>query len=66
MDARLTDDQLALKRMVEDFAKHETSSALDRELDEQERYPFDLFAKMADAGLIGHFIPEEYGGLGLG
>lgn len=66
MDCRLTEDQLALRRSVEDFVARETSSALDRDLDENERYPFDLFQKMGEAGFIGHFIPVEYGGLGLG
>ena len=66
MDYRLTEEQQMLKDNVEDFVSRHTSSALDRELDEQKKYPFDLFAKMADAGFIGHFIPEEYGGLGLG
>ena len=66
MDVRLTEDQRLLKQTVEDFLARETSSALDRALDDEERFPFDLFSKLADAGLIGHFIPLEYGGLGLG
>ncbi len=66
MDYRLTEEQQMLRSSVEDFVSRHTSSALDRELDEQKKYPFDLFAKMAEAGFIGHFIPEEYGGLGLG
>jgi alkylation response protein AidB-like acyl-CoA dehydrogenase len=55
-----------LKRSVEDFVARETSRELDRELDDKEQYPFELFRKMADAGFIGHFIPPDYGGLGLG
>lgn len=34
--------------------------------DEQQWFPFELFKKMGDIGLMGMIIPEEYGGSGLG
>jgi len=36
------------------------------EWDEQQWFPFELFQKMGDIGLMGMIIPEEYGGSGLG
>lgn len=33
--------------------------------DEEDTYPSELVAKMAEMGLFGMCIPEEYGGLGL-
>jgi len=36
------------------------------EWDEQQWFPFELFKKMGDIGLMGMIIPEEYGGSGLG
>lgn len=36
------------------------------EWDEQQWFPFELFHKMGEMGLMGMIIPEEYGGAGLG
>lgn len=36
------------------------------EWDEQQWFPFELFQKMGEIGLMGMIIPEEYGGSGLG
>ncbi|MBL8035469.1 MAG: acyl-CoA dehydrogenase family protein [Leptospiraceae bacterium] len=36
------------------------------EMDEHEKYPFEVFAKFKEAGLPAVMYPEEYGGAGLG
>ena len=36
------------------------------EWDEQQWFPFELFQKMGEIGLMGMIIPEAYGGSGLG
>ena len=36
------------------------------ELDEKEEFPWDVLKILADAGLFGIYIPEEYGGMGVG
>ncbi|MEI6127100.1 MAG: acyl-CoA dehydrogenase family protein [Pseudomonadota bacterium] len=36
------------------------------ELDEKEEFPWEIMKVLADAGLFGIYIPEEYGGMGLG
>lgn len=64
MDFGLTDDQKQLVIMLEDFIKKETSRELDRECDENERFPIELNDKLAATGLYGLPFPEEYGGTG--
>ena len=36
-----------------------------RELDEAERFPTEIYAEMAELGLFGITVPEEFGGAGL-
>ncbi len=48
-----------------DFANREILPFV-MEWDEQQWFPFELFQKMGNMGLMGMIIPEEYGGAGLG
>ncbi|HUT51988.1 MAG TPA: acyl-CoA dehydrogenase family protein [bacterium] len=64
MNFGLTDDQKQLVHMIEDFCKKETSRELDRECDENERYPLELNDKLIKTGLYGLPFPEKYGGTG--
>lgn len=64
MDFGLTEEQKQLVMMIEDFIKKETSRELDRECDENERFPFELNDKLAATGLYGLPFPQEYGGTG--
>ena len=41
------------------------SSAAAAEIDEQERFPEETWHKLAEMGMMGIFLPEEYGGAGL-
>ena len=63
MDFALTEDQQIFQRMVRDFALRELQPAAAR-VDEEEKFPADNFRKMADLGLMGVSIAEEYGGSG--
>lgn len=65
MDFSKTDEQLAIEETVEKFARNEMAP-LAREMDEKGEFNFELWRKMADLGLVGLTIPEEYGGSGLG
>ncbi len=47
------------------FAKKEILPFV-MEWDEQQWFPFELFQKMGEIGLMGMIIPEAYGGSGLG
>lgn len=50
--------------MLEDFCVKEVKP-LAAELDEQERFPTETLEKLSEMGMMGMYIPEEYGGAGL-
>ena len=60
-----TEQQQLLAQMVQDFAKQEIKPHL-RHWDDQEIFPLEVFKKMGELGLLGVFIPENYGGSGFG
>jgi len=59
----LTEDQLAIREMVRDFAVNEVEP-IAAEVDENARFPEETFKKMAELGLMGVPFPEEFGGAG--
>jgi isovaleryl-CoA dehydrogenase len=65
MDFNLTTEQKLFKDMVARFVDNE-AFPLAEEIDEHERFPEENFRKMAEMGLFGITIPEEYGGSGEG
>ena len=65
MDFLLTEDQKMLRAMVRDFATKELEPVAAR-IDEIGEYPAEQVKKIADLGLMGLTIPEEYGGSGRG
>jgi alkylation response protein AidB-like acyl-CoA dehydrogenase len=54
-----------LKDMAYKFAQNELAPA-SRECDVEERYTHEIVKKAAENGLVGAWIPEEYGGAGVG
>lgn len=60
----LTEDQLAIREMARDFARGEILPGA-AERDQSHVFPQDLFVQLAELGLLGVFVPEEYGGSGL-
>ncbi|HEB84611.1 MAG TPA: acyl-CoA dehydrogenase [Bacteroidetes bacterium] len=63
-DFFLTEEQKMLQEMVRDFAENEVKP-IAAEIDEEERFPEETVAKMAELGLLGITFPEEYGGSGM-
>ena len=63
MDFALTEDQQIFQRMVRDFATNEIEPVA-AEVDEEEKFPAENVRKMAELGLMGVSIAEEYGGSG--
>jgi butyryl-CoA dehydrogenase len=59
----LTEEQELFKRTVHEFALREIVP-IAGELDEKEEYPAATTAKMAELGLMGLLVPQEYGGGG--
>ena len=63
MDFSLSADQREIQALAREFAQAEIephAAAWDRE----HHFPRDLFAKLAELGLMGVCVPEEYGGAG--
>jgi Acyl-CoA dehydrogenases len=63
MNFDLTDEQELLRRTVSEFAVSRVAP-LAEELDREQRFPYELVSEMAELGLMGVPIPEEYGGAG--
>jgi alkylation response protein AidB-like acyl-CoA dehydrogenase len=62
MDFQLSAEHQELRRMLRAFFEKEAPHELIMQLDREERYPAEIYAKMAALGLCGMTIPEEYGG----
>ncbi|HEU5489759.1 MAG TPA: acyl-CoA dehydrogenase [Gaiellaceae bacterium] len=63
MDFELTPDQRAIQTLTRELAETEivpNAGAWDRE----HRFPDELYPKLAELGLLGVCVPEEYGGAG--
>ena len=63
MDFELTPEQREIQGLARELAEAEivpNASSWDRE----HRFPGELFPKLADVGLMGVCVPEEYGGAG--
>ena len=63
MNFELSEEQELLRRTVRDFALTRVAPVA-AELDRESRFPYELVAEMAELGLMGIPIPEEYGGAG--
>jgi len=63
VDYELTEEQELLRRTVREFAEGRVAP-LAAELDRESRFPYELVTELAELGLMGIPIPEEYGGAG--
>jgi alkylation response protein AidB-like acyl-CoA dehydrogenase len=59
----LTEEQELFRRTVHEFAQREIVPVA-HDADEKEEFPRATVAKMAELGLMGMLLPEEYGGAG--
>ena len=63
MDFELTPEQQAIQRLTRELAEAEIVPNAG-EWDREHRFPDELFPKLAELGLMGVCVPEEYGGAG--
>jgi short/branched chain acyl-CoA dehydrogenase len=63
VDLDLTKEHELVRETVRDFAVHRVAPVAE-ELDRESRFPYELVAELAELGLMGMPIPEEYGGAG--
>ncbi len=61
---QLTEDQKMIKDLARDLAQKKFK-AIAAEIDEEERFPAENIKDLAEAGILGCWLPEEYGGAGL-
>jgi len=64
IDFELSEEHLALQQTVREFVKGEVSPFI-KEWDENSHFERAVFDKMAELGLMGVCIPEQYGGAGF-
>jgi alkylation response protein AidB-like acyl-CoA dehydrogenase len=64
MNFELNEEQLMVRASVREFAQNEIAPRA-REYDEAERFPSEQIEGLAELGILGMIIPEEYGGAGF-
>jgi hypothetical protein len=65
MDFELSQAERNMQRLAREFAKDNFVVKKAIELEEKHEYPFDVWKKLGEAGLICVDYPEDYGGRGL-
>ena len=65
VDFSLTEEQQAIRQAAREFAVKEIDPIVE-EIDEEQRFPAEVFAQAGELGFLGVLVPEEYGGAGLG
>jgi alkylation response protein AidB-like acyl-CoA dehydrogenase len=63
VDFELTPEQREIQALARDFAQAEIEPHA-AEWDRDHRFPTELYPKLAELGLMGVCVPEEYGGAG--
>jgi alkylation response protein AidB-like acyl-CoA dehydrogenase len=61
--ALLNEEQESLRKMIQEFAQQEIAPKA-AHYDEEEEFPWENIHKMADLGLLGMPVSEEFGGSG--
>ena len=64
MDFSLNEQHEMLRDMARDFAQNEVAPGA-AERDATGAYPADVVRKMAELGLLGIAVPEQWGGAGI-
>ena len=64
MDYLLTDEQKMVKELAHKIAEDKIRPVASK-YDQSEEYPWDVIKVMAESGMFGLFIPEQYGGMGI-
>src|SRR3954471_20253393 len=64
MDFDLTEDHQLIERTVRQWGAREVAPRI-RELDREHRFDPRILPQMAELGLLGCSVPQEYGGAGM-
>ncbi len=63
MNFNFSEEEILIQKAARDFAESELAPRADA-LDREKEFPYDLVKSMAELGLLGITVPEEYGGVG--
>jgi short-chain 2-methylacyl-CoA dehydrogenase len=63
LNFELAPEHTLVRSTVREFATQRVAPVAEQ-LDREERFPYELVAELAELGLMGMTIPEEYGGAG--
>lgn len=61
---KLTEEQLMIRDLARDLAQKQMKP-IAAQIDEEERFPTENIQALAEAGILGCWLPEEYGGAGM-
>ena len=64
LDKNITEDEKLILDSVDKFLEKDVKPYV-KEFESEDKYPQDIADKMAELGLFGATISQEYGGLGL-
>ena len=64
MDFSYNENQKMIADMIKQFGQQNIEPFV-REWDDNQIFPVDVFKKLGELGLMGVFVPEEYGGAGF-
>jgi alkylation response protein AidB-like acyl-CoA dehydrogenase len=65
MNFQISENEKMIRQMVKDICEKELRPNL-MKWDEEQYLPVDLLKQFGELGLMGVFVPEEYGGSGMG
>ena len=65
VDFALSAEQRAVEQTAREFARREIDPIVD-EIDEAQRFPYEVMKKAGELGFLGVIFPEKWGGAGLG
>ena len=61
MNFNLTKEQEMIRKLIRDFSEEEVAPGAD-ERDRTGEFPYEIFSKLAELGIMGLPFPEQYGG----
>jgi len=64
LDFTLTSEQKLFQKTIRQFCEKELKPIASK-IDQEEYFPFELYKKMGQMGLMGMTVPQEYGGAGI-
>ena len=66
MDPYVNDDLRDIQKAVSEFCEHEFDQEGLHRLEDEHRYPRELYEKIGELGIIGVGFSEDIGGSGFG